>query len=56
MDYCFENRKVFRLTLKETRFSFFGKGRERTFHVEGPKTEKAREPKVDSLKAESIIS
>ena len=40
---------VFRSDLNESREGFFRRGRGRTFRVEGPKTEKAREPKVESL-------
>ena len=47
--YCFEKRNAFRLDLKESREGFFLRGRRRTFHVEGPNTENAREPKVESL-------
>ena len=37
------------LDLKECRESFCRRGRTRSFHVEGIKTEKAREPAVESL-------
>ena len=35
--------------MKESRTGFCRKGRGRPFHVDGPKTEKAREPAVESL-------
>ena len=35
-------KKVFRLDLKESQECFLRRGRGRAFHVEGPKTEKAR--------------
>ena len=38
-----------RSDLKEYKERVFRRGRGRTFHVERPKTEKAREPKVESL-------
>ena len=41
--YSFGKRNVFRLHLYESR------GRGRFFHVDGPKTKKAREPTVGSL-------
>ena len=47
--YNFVKRNVFRLDLNESREGFCRRGRGRTFHVEGPKTEKAREPTVESL-------
>ena len=47
--YSFGKRSVFRLHLKESREGFCRRGRGRSFHVEGPKTEKAREPTVESL-------
>ena len=40
---------VFRLNLKDSREDFVRRGRGKTFHVEGPETEKAGEPKVESL-------
>ena len=43
-----EKKKVFRLDLNESREGFCRRGRGRSFHVDGPKTEKAREPTVDS--------
>ena len=42
-------RNVFRLQLSESREGFCQRGRGRSFHVDGPKTEKAREPTVESL-------
>ena len=46
--YNLGKRNVFRLDLKPME-SFCRRGRGRSFHVEGPKTEKAREPTVESL-------
>ena len=46
---CFGKRNVLRLDVKESREGFCRRGRGRSFHVEGPKTEKAREPTVGSL-------
>ena len=46
--YCYRKRNVLRLDLKRGLISF----RERkgqSFHVEGPKTENAQEPTVESL-------
>ena len=40
---------IFRLYLNESREGFWRRGRGRSFHVDGPKTEKAREPTVESL-------
>ena len=45
----FGKRNVFRLDLNESREGFCRRGRGRSFHVDGPKTEKAREPTVESL-------
>ena len=42
-------RSVFRLDLNESREGFCRRGRGRSFYVDGPKTEKAREPTVESL-------
>ena len=42
-------RNFFRFDLKETRQGFCWRGRGRSFYTEGPKTEKAREPTVQSL-------
>ena len=39
----------FSLHLNESREGFCRRGRGRSFHVDGPKTEKAREPAVGSL-------
>ena len=56
----FVEKKFFRLDLKGSRESFFWRGRGRAFHVEGLKTEKAQESKVESgtrnQEAESIRS
>ena len=35
--------------MKESREGFCRRGRGRSFHVEGPKSEKVREPTVESL-------
>ena len=35
--------------MKEPREGLWRRGRERSFHAEGPKAEKAREPTVESL-------
>ena len=40
---------ILRFDVKESRAGFCRRGRGRSFHVEGPKTEKAREPAVGSL-------
>ena len=47
--YSFGKRNVLSFDLKESREGFWWKGRARSFHAEGLKTEKAREPKVESL-------
>ena len=47
--YWFGKRNVLRFELKESREGFCRKGRARSFHVEGPKTEKAQEPAVEIL-------
>ena len=47
--YNFWKRNVFRLDLNESRKGFCCRGRGRSFHVDGPRTEKAREPTVESL-------
>ena len=39
----------FRLRLNETNEGFCRRGSGRSFHADGPKTEKAREPTVESL-------
>ena len=39
--YCFGKRNGFRLDLNESREGFCRRGRGRSFHVDGPKTEKA---------------
>ena len=38
-----ERESLFRLGLKESREGFFRRGRGRSFHVEGPKIERAQE-------------
>ena len=59
--YSFGERRVFRLQ-NESRECFCRRERGISFHVDGPKTEKAREPTVESLvrglnlEAESIRS
>ena len=45
----FGEKHVFRLHFNESREDFCRRGRGRSFHVDGPKTEKAREPTVESL-------
>ena len=47
--YSFEKTNVMRLYLKESRDSFFWRGQERSFHVEGLKTEMAQEPSLERL-------
>ena len=47
--YSLREINIFRLLLKESREGFCRRGRGRSFHVDGPKTEKAREPAVKSL-------
>ena len=47
--YSFGKSNVFRLDLNESREGFYRRGRGSSFHVDGPKTEKAREPTVESL-------
>ena len=47
--YSFGKRNVLRFNLKELREGFCWIGRERSFHVEGAKMEKAQEPAVESL-------
>ena len=47
--YSFGKRNVLRFDLNESREGFCRRGRGRSFHVDGPKTEKAREPAVESL-------
>ena len=47
--YSFGKRKVFRLHLNESSEGFCRRGRGRSFHVDRPKTERAREPTVESL-------
>ena len=47
--YSFGKRNVFMLHLNESREGFCRRGRGRSFHVDGLKTEKAWEPAVESL-------
>ena len=47
--YSFGKRNVFRLDLNESREGFCQRGRGRSFHVDGPSTEKAQEPTAESL-------
>ena len=47
--YSFGKRYVLKFDLKESREGFCRRGRGRSFHVEGPKTEKTQEPTVESL-------
>ena len=47
--YILGKRNVFMLHLNESREGFCRRGRGMSFHVDGPKTEKARELAVDSL-------
>ena len=47
--YILGKRNVFMLHLNESREGFCRRGRGMLFHVDGPKTEKAREPAVESL-------
>ena len=47
--YLFGKRNVLVFELKESREGFRRNGRARSFHVEGPKTEKAQEPTVEIL-------
>ena len=44
----FWEKKSF-LDLNESREGFCRRGRGRSFHIDGPKTEKAQEPTVESL-------
>ena len=46
---------LFRLDLNESREGFCRRGRGRSFHVNGPKTEKAREPAVESMVLRTIM-
>ena len=43
------NRNVLRFDLNESREGFCWRGRGRSFHVKGPKSEKAWEPTAESL-------
>ena len=47
--YSLGNSNVFRLHFNETSEGFCWRGRGRSFHVDGPKTGKTREPAVESL-------
>ena len=47
--YILGKRNVFMLHLNESREGFCRRGRGMPFHVDGPKTEKAREPAVEIL-------
>ena len=47
--YNFRKRNAFRSDLNESREGFCRRGMRRSFHVDGPKTEKAREPTVGCL-------
>ena len=47
--YWFGKRNVLRFELKESREGFCRKGRARSFHVQGLKTDKAQEPAVEIL-------
>ena len=47
--YNFGKRNVFRLDLNESREGFCWRGRGRSFHVDGLKTEMVQEPTVESL-------
>ena len=47
--YWFGKRNVLRFEMKESREVFCRKKRARSYHVEGPKTEKAQEPAVEIL-------
>ena len=49
MAIVFFGKNVLWLNLNESRDGFRRRGRGRSFHVEGPKTEKAQEPTVESL-------
>ena len=44
--YCFWKRNVLSFDLKESREGFCQRGKGRSIHVKGPKTEKAQEPTV----------
>ena len=47
--YNFGKRNVFRLDLSESREGFYQRGRGRSFHVDGLKTEKVWELTLESL-------
>ena len=44
-----ENKSFFKVDLNESREGFCWRGKGRSLHVDGPKTEKARESTVQSL-------
>ena len=46
--YDFGKRNVFRLDLNESRNGFCRRGRGSSFHVDGQKTEKEREPTINT--------
>ena len=46
--YSLGKRNILRFDLNESRDGFCGRGRGRSFHVEGLKTEKAWEPTVET--------
>ena len=50
--YSFGERNVFRLDWNESRNDFFRRGRGRSLHVDGPKTEKARDPTINIVTGE----
>ena len=47
--YSFGKRNVYRSHLNESREGFCPRGRGRSLHIDGSKTEKVREPTVESL-------
>ena len=47
--YGFGKRNVSRLHLNKSKEGFCRRGRGRSFHVDGPKTQKAQEPAAESL-------
>ena len=53
--YNFGKRKVFRLDLNESREGFCRRGRGRSFHIDGPKTENEQEPTVGARNLEAAI-
>ena len=50
-----KKRNVLRLHLNESKDYFFRRARGRSFHVEGPKMEMAREPTVESPVLSSVV-